>query len=115
MSDQVLGNSDGLVTTAVEEGTLHFFARRLHWQESRDEPGSIGATNYCPASEPILISTKPLGISEVAVLAEKRRILGLKRYFRECRQCWETMEVGRFNSTRYVCDGCAEASGDVVF
>lgn len=106
---------DDLVLFEKEGGKIHFYAMRLHWVETAGVPASIMATNHCPATEWIEISSKPADISKEEIRAEQNRILRLKKYYRTCPRCGETYSVGHFNTESGNCDGCAERHEGVCF
>jgi hypothetical protein len=116
MSDQDLSEDiDDLIHTKEEGGVLQFFAPKLHWHESEDNFASIGATNYCPAVEWIKISSKPADSPKEEIAAERKRILGIKKYFRICKKCQDVDSVDRFNTSKNTCDACAERYDGVCF
>lgn len=115
MSSDLPDNIDELIQIEEQGDQLRFFAPRLHWYESDENPASFGATNYCPSLEWIQVSQKPAGISKEVIAAERKRILGLKKYFRTCSQCHRTDCSDRFNTSKSICDACAENNGDVCF
>lgn len=74
MSDNLPEDIDNLIHTEEQGGQLQFFAPKLHWHESEDNPASMGATNYCPSVEWIKVSSKPADLSKEAIATAKRRI-----------------------------------------
>lgn len=108
-------NMDQLIQVKAESGQLFFNVPKLHWHESEDNIASLGATNHCPAVEWLRVSSKPAALSKDAIVAEQKRILGLKKYFRRCTHCEEIHSVDYFNTEKGHCDACAEQIDGICF